>query len=562
MPILDWIGKKQVINHDKELPFRLLKRVDSLSVGTNENLIIKGDNLEALKALMPYYYNKVKCIYIDPPYNTGSENWAYNDKVNSPEIQKWLGKVVNKDDLTRHDKWLCMMMPRLKLLWELLCDDGAIFISIDDHEVEYLKMLMNDVFGEQNFVSQIVWKKKTGSGTKIDKVFDEHEYILTYAKNELIKQKWRVLSSEEGNYKNPDNDDRGPWESCAITAPSKNRNPNQLYQIEILYNGISKKVKAIDEGKKKIDEFNYGNHKIIFREIDSQSHNLAEYDKKKKHARFIRRWAYIPKTMKGVFKEKKVFFKNGNLPRYKKFETVHEGKALRSIYFNDFSTQEGSNEINQILGDDIFEYPKPKNLIKHLIGASLGKNDIVLDSFAGTGTTAHAVLDLNNEDGGDRKFILVEMEKDIAKKITAERIKRVIKGYSYENNKGTEIKVKGLGGGFQFMNLDNELFDAHGLINYDVTFTDLARYIFFTETKLDLKEKLIKGYFIGNNNGTEYYLVYKKGKDNVLNEKNIKKLKKTAKYKIVYADNCTLATSTLKNLNVTFKQIPYEVRGF
>jgi len=142
MPVLDWIGKRQVINHDKEVTFRLLKRVDSLSMGKSENLIIKGDNLEALKALLPYYYNKVKCIYIDPPYNTGNEDWIYNDKVNSPEIKRWLGKVVGGEgeDLSRHDKWLCMMYPRLKLLRELLRDDGVIFASIDDDEQHHLRI--------------------------------------------------------------------------------------------------------------------------------------------------------------------------------------------------------------------------------------------------------------------------------------------------------------------------------------------------------------------------------------------------------------------------------------
>ncbi len=161
MPVLDWIGKKQVINHDKEVPFRLLKRVDSLSVAKSENLIIKGDNLEALKALLPYYYNKVKCIYIYPPYNTGNEDWIYNDKVNSPEIKRWLGKVVGSEgeDLSRHDKWLCMMYPRLKLLRELLKNDGVIFVSIDDDEQHHLRMMLNEIFGAENFVTNIIWQQ-------------------------------------------------------------------------------------------------------------------------------------------------------------------------------------------------------------------------------------------------------------------------------------------------------------------------------------------------------------------------------------------------------------------
>jgi len=184
MPVLDWIGKRQVINHDKEVPFRLLKRVDSLSVGKSENLIIKGDNLEALKALLPYYYNKVKCIYIDPPYNTGNEDWIYNDKVNSPEIKRWLGKVVGSEgeDLSRHDKWLCMMYPRLKLLRELLRDDGVIFVSIDDDEQHHLRMMMTEIFGAENFVTNIIWQKKFSPQNDAKYFSDMHDFIVVYAK--------------------------------------------------------------------------------------------------------------------------------------------------------------------------------------------------------------------------------------------------------------------------------------------------------------------------------------------------------------------------------------------
>jgi adenine specific DNA methylase Mod len=157
MATLNWIGKEAVVNHDKEVPFKLLEKVPSASIGKeSKNLVIHGDNLEALKALMPFYKDKVKCIYIDPPYNTGNEGWVYNDKVNSPKIREWLEKTVKIDDLTRHDKWLCMMYPRLKLLRDLLSDDGAIFISIDDNELAQLKMICDDIFGEKNFIDNII----------------------------------------------------------------------------------------------------------------------------------------------------------------------------------------------------------------------------------------------------------------------------------------------------------------------------------------------------------------------------------------------------------------------
>lgn len=186
MPVLNWIGKDKVVNHDKEIPFRVLKPVKELSVEEDsENLLIEGDNLEALKALMPFYYGKVKCIYIDPPYNTGFEGWVYNDKVNAPQIKTWLNKTVGAEgeDLCRHDKWLCMMYPRLKLLKDLLKEDGVIFVSIDDNEVHNLRQLMNEIFGEENFIDSIIWKKRYGGGAKEKYLISVHEYILFYAKN-------------------------------------------------------------------------------------------------------------------------------------------------------------------------------------------------------------------------------------------------------------------------------------------------------------------------------------------------------------------------------------------
>jgi adenine specific DNA methylase Mod len=197
MPSLNWIGKEAVTNHDKEVPFRLLKKVKTASVGEDsQNLIVHGDNLEALKALMPYYFGKIKCIYIDPPYNTGKEEWIYNDKVNSAKIKKWLGKVVgpSSEDLTNHDKWLCMMYPRLKLLRDLLSDDGLVFVSIDENEEHHLRLLMDEIFGAANFIEKIIWNKRIPKNDK--GIGNIHEYILLYAKNGLLKHK--LVMPKEG----------------------------------------------------------------------------------------------------------------------------------------------------------------------------------------------------------------------------------------------------------------------------------------------------------------------------------------------------------------------------
>ena len=223
MPSLNWIGKEAVVNHDKEVPFKLLKKVKTASVGENsQNLIIHGDNLEALKALMPFYAGKIKCIYIDPPYNTGNESWIYNDKVNSPKIKQWLGKVVGREseDLTRHDKWLCMMYPRLKLLRDLLSEDGVLFVSIDDNEQHNLRSILDDIFVQNNFVNNIIWQKKYSPQNDAKYFSDMHDFILVYAKHKNKGTELRgwlrnlISRTEEQNarYKNPDNDKRGEIE--------------------------------------------------------------------------------------------------------------------------------------------------------------------------------------------------------------------------------------------------------------------------------------------------------------------------------------------------------------
>jgi site-specific DNA-methyltransferase (adenine-specific)/adenine-specific DNA-methyltransferase len=224
MPTLNWIGKQAVVNHHREVPFHLLKDVPELSCGDpgSGNLIVEGDNLIALKALLPYYAKQVKCIYIDPPYNTGNEGWVYNDNVNSPVIRKWLGKVVGREgeSLDRHDRWLCMMYPRLMLLHQFLRDDGAIFISIDDNEVQGLRYLMDEIFDKRNFIATVIWQKVFAPKNTARHLSEDHDYVVIYAKN---ADSWRPnlvrrSGEAEARYKNPDDDPRGPWTSGDLQA--------------------------------------------------------------------------------------------------------------------------------------------------------------------------------------------------------------------------------------------------------------------------------------------------------------------------------------------------------
>ncbi len=518
MPTLNWIGKEAVVNHDKEVPFKLLKKVKSASVGdSSQNLIVHGDNLEALKALMPFYGGKIKCIYIDPPYNTGNEGWIYNDKVNSPKIKKWLGKVVGAEsqDLNRHDKWLCMMYPRLKLLKDLLTNDGIIFISIADNEVHHLRILLDEIFNETNFVAQLGWQKVYGPKNQSTYFSNDYEFVLCYSKDISNIEINLLPRSDEMNarYKNPDNDPRGDWKPGDLVANEERKNGHFV-------------IKSPKTGK----EFN----------APSGKH-----------------WSYSQQNLEQFVKDNRVWFgKDGNaFPSIKQFlNEVKQGrKASSLLLYKDYGhTDEAKKDIIEIFPEQekvAFDTPKPIRLIKNLIRLGSNSQDIILDSFAGSGTTGHAVLDLNKEDSGNRKFILVEMEDTVAKDITAERVSRAIKKYGYN-------------AGFEYCELGKPLFNEQGQIDEECEFNHLATYIYFTETKTNIDPKEITNNFIGQFGETEYYLLYKEKGNNILDKSFLKKLKKDSGQKVVYADKCMIDDKTLSQYNLIFKQIPYEVRVY
>jgi len=508
LPVLSWIGKEAIVNHDKEVPFRLLKKVKSLSVGESENLIIEGDNLEGLKALLPYYQNKIKCIYIDPPYNTGNEHWIYNDNVNAPKIKQWLGKVAGNEseDLTRHDKWLCMMYPRLRLLKNLLSDDGVIFVSIDDNEHGNLKLILDEIFGVDNFLANIIWQHSIQPKGYTQKFSVHHNYILCYQKSEefLLKAIERT-EQHNVNYQNPDNDPNGPWRTGDVR--------NALYRPNLIYDIETPSGKIIKPPK---------NGWRWSRETVQEKIKTGEIIFNKDETRIIR----------------KIYLKNVG------------GRAAETIWFGEDvgTTRTAATELKELFNDVPFQTPKPINLIKRILQISVEQDDIVLDSFAGSGTTGHAVLDLNKDDGGNRKFILIELEDNYAKTITGDRIKKAIKKYEYKD-------------GFQYCVLSKPLFDKDGKIDQECTFEDLASYIYFTETKTILDKNKISKNFIGEQSETKYYLIFREIGKNTLATSFVKGLDKESR-KVIYADNCTISEDELERRNIVFKQIPYEVRVF
>lgn len=542
MPTLNWIGKEAVEKHHKEVPFRLLEPVEELSCGDTDsgNLIVQGDNLDALKALLPRYAGKVKCIYIDPPYNTGNEGWVYNDNVNSPEIKKWLGEVVGKEGetLDRHDRWLCMMYPRLLLLKQFLTEDGVIFVSIDDNENHHLRSLMDEIFGIGNFVSSIIWEKRYSPQNAVKWFSESHDFIVVYARKKIIWKPHLLERTDEMNarYKNLDNDSRGDWKPADSTAQAGHGTESQFYTL------------VAPNGKR---------------------HELPNG----------RCWVYTKPVFEKMVEDNRVWFgKSGNnVPAIKRFlSEVKQGVACQTIwkYKEVGHSQEGKKEINNIFPEStVFDTPKTTRLIQRIIQIATDKDSIILDSFAGSGTTGHAVLKQNAEDGGNRKFILVEMDKDIAENVTSERIKRVGNGYTNAKDK----EIEGIGGSFQYCRLSEEpLFKADGPIRSDVTFYQLAEFVWFMETGTGLNASNLN---LQKNNSTPYLGQYKdraifllyndilKDKSdaggNVLNGRTLELLEEALPnfegQKIVYGARTRFDKTKLARLNITFHQLPYEL---
>lgn len=537
MPTLQFKGKTFVQNHHLAVKYHQLVPQKKLSltdkVSLHDNLIIQGDNLKALKALLPTYGGKVKCIYIDPPYNTGNENWVYNDNVNSPMINEWLGKVVDKEDLTRHDKWLCMMMPRLKLLRELLSEDGVIFISIDDNEQHALRLLLDEVFGQQNFIQNIIWQKKYSPQNDAKYFSDMHDFIVCYAKQKIDgeqKHGWirnLLPRTEEMNdrYSNPDDDERGDWKSSDLSVKTY----SEAYDYEI----------KTPTGRKTKPPRGYS-------------------------------WRVSKERFQELVKDNRIWFgpKGDATPSIKRFlSEVKQGVVPVSIWSYDEvgHNQDARQTLKEIFKEEDFPFdtPKPVSLIKRIIKIASNNNDIILDSFSGSGTTAHAVLELNKEDGGNRKFILIEQE-DYADKITAERVRRVVKGVKSAKD---ELLKNGLGGTFSYFQLGDAIEMESLLTGKKLpTYKEFARYLFYTATGEEFDAKAIdetKNY-IGESKNYQVYLFYKPDlewlKANALTLEQVKALPKhKGKKRLVFASTKYVDDYSLSENRVEFSQLPYEI---
>ena len=579
MPTLNWIGKERVVNHHLEVPFRTLERQYTFAAEGQDdggNMIIHGDNLDALKALLPMYEGKVKCIYIDPPYNTGNEKWVYNDNVNDPHIREWLGKVVGteEEDLSRHDKWLCMMYPRLRLLSKLCAPDGCIAISIGIHEINNLLAMCQELFSTRQIMPVTV---KTSGGKPSGSFNLTHEYI--------------VFVLPKGFKANPSslsmNDESSPYHSMTLASFYQDQRPNQTYPIYVDDNGLivscGKSLQnLIDEGSytgdKKDFVFDYENAPqgttavwpVSNKGLPCVWRQIAESTMQDWQKGYIR---VIPQKSKKTKNKWTVQFLSDGIkdkiergefqckplsevcPTLDIIDYHTSGTTIPTIWDNKlFYTAKGTDLIETIFGQKTaFTYAKPVDLVKDIIGRISGKDGIVLDSFAGSGTTGHAVLDLNNEDHGNRRFILVEM-MDYADSITAERVKRVINGYGEGDN-----AVFGCNGGFSFYELGEPLL-IDGLLNPVVSEDKIRSYVYYTETREAIPARNEdEKYLLGIHNDFAYYFYYEQDRVTTLNHSFLRTIKTRAQGYLVYADVNTLSAEEMEKYRITFKKIPRDI---
>ena len=532
MPNLDFKGKWNVYAHHVGVPYRPLVTDAARSLDpadADDNLIIHGDNLEALKALLPRYAGRVKCVYIDPPYNTGNEGWAYNDKVNSPLMQAWLAQAVDNEDLERHDKWLCMMWPRLQLLRELLADDGVIFVSIDDNEHHHLRMLMDEIFGEDQFLASFLWRKKgTSTNVRGASVSSVADYQLCYRKSENGNLNPRIIARETRRY--PNSDELG------------------AYRTEI------------------IEKRNDGTY----------ARNTMRYRILGQYPREGRRWQIGERLAQELEEQGRFVIENSIIKRkIYDFEDADTRSANPTFLPETCGSSDSANKVlSGILGNTDFENPKPPELVNYLLNLIQTPDAVVLDSFAGSGTTAHAVLALNKEDGGNRKFILVECE-EYADSITAERVRRVIRGVT--GGKDDALR-EGLGGSFTYCTL-GEPIEPEGMLTGDAlpAYASLAAYLFFTATTTAAGEGELQAQ---NEDGlfhkaekTDYYLIYRpdtewlRSNEAVLTEERAKRIgernRAQGKKAVVFAAEKYMGQRDLTDLGITFCRLPHElpVRG-
>lgn len=572
MPELTWIGKAKVVRHDRDVPFRLLETpagqpLPITETAERENLIIQGDNLDALKTLLPEYQGRVTAIYIDPPYNTGKENWVYNDAVNDPQIRRWLGNIVGKqgDDLSRHDKWLCMMYPRLRLLWRLLADEGVIFISIDDNEVTNLRAICNEIFGEDNALTTFIWET-SGNKDNQDDITHIHEYVLAFCKK---KSQFKAARVVDHNVPADSKILRNFVENSVV----KNGAKNPATQVTLPV-GFPVAVDTLDlPAHERFDELEAAvaeNKGWIKRDMKARfdlsyparrDAMVARNGALTKPCRVYTGWANAKKLRQFIDNGCELLVEGDEtmqftLSRTGVIDYRKEGRTSHYVQtvLRNFSSTETQKYVLERMGLE-FDYPKPVDLVQYLLSIVDRDDAIVLDSFAGSGTTGEAVLRMNAHDGKDRQFILVELG-EYALQTTAQRVANVATGYSRGDS-----GAPGIGGTFTYKTLGEPLL-VHGDLNPVAPVAQVRQYIWFTETHQPYpSEQPLHEHFLGHADGVGYFFYYSPDSTTTLGLRFLQSISadEAADEYVIYADACSLSPEQRRKYRVAFRKIPRDI---
>ena len=561
MPVLQFKGKSAVESYHLVVPHHTIEFDKDLSLSgepsLDDNLIIEGDNLLALKALLPTHGGKIKCVYIDPPYNTGNEGWVYNDNLTQPQFKEWIGQVVGKEgeDLCRHDKWCCMMYPRLSLLREMLSHDGAIFISIDDNEISNLLFLCDEIFGPENRLGVIIVKNNPRGRRLGTELAVQHEYLVAYTRDSSQFRAGKIPLTEEqlAEYNEFAQDGRrfrplGLRKRGALSR--REDRPNLHYPIYVNtkdgsihleeQKGLVRVVPMLSDGTEGV--WRWGKPKVSL-----ESENLFGRQVRRRETG-EREW--------DIFEIDYLEDSDGRL-----FPSIWSGP--------EFNNEAGTDQVKEVLGKGAFNYPKPVDLIKHVILLADVQDGLILDSFAGSGTTAQAIMELNHSDSQNRRFVLVQARQDsngevaenenICRDITAKRARRVSQSYQeFPNGHATS---------FSYARLGEPLFDRfHGFKEgAEPPFEELARYIFYTETSSAFDPKQIdeKTGFIGKHGRTSYYLLYNANREEDLPLTRgwlEATMKADPGQNVVYAERLLVRPRDLTEFNAKARQVPFNLR--
>lgn len=499
MPWLEWHKRNEDLKATATTPYRLLQPVQALSYGDADspNMLIQGDNLEALKALLPYYAGQVKCIFIDPPYNTQSAFEHYDDNL-------------------EHAKWLSMMYPRLVLLRELLSEDGSIWITLDDHEAHYFKVMCDEVFGRKNFLGNIVWNHSVQSKGYSGKLSVHHNHVFAYRRSESFKLRDLPRTDEHNvNYSNRDNDPRGPWRAGDVR--------NSLIRPNLMY------------------------------DITSPSGRVIKHPPKG--------WRFSRDTFERERQEGKIVFSEDETRVIRKIYLAdQEGRVPETLWFAQDvgTTREANKEVRAFVEGDFFETPKPERLIERILRISSEPGDLILDSFLGSGTTSAVAHKMH------RPWIGVEVG-DHARSLAQPRLRAVVDG---EQGGISEAVGWGGGGGFRFFQLGPKVYDNQGRINPDIKFEHLASHVWFAETGTPRSTRAMKSPLLGEHNGTAYYLLYNGilgdetlAGGNMLTMRVLAGLPNHDGPKVIFGAGTNLTKDRLRSLGIIFKQTPYDIRA-